>query len=111
MSYSIGINIVPERCLDDLNALLKTIAPIAREMPWSHWLTIMQNGNKLITCFDDDKSQIIGMTTVIPIIKPTGNFVEICDTAVLKEYRDLQITARLLVEADALIQKMNLVLL
>ncbi len=111
MSYSIGINVVPESCLDDLNALLKIIVPIAGEMPWSHWVSIMYSGTDLITCFDDEKDQVIGMTSVVYMTRPTGNFADICDTAILQKYRDSQIESRLIIRAASLIQEKGFILL
>ncbi len=109
MSYSIGVNVVPESCLDDLNTLLKIIVPVAREMPWSHWVGIMHSDTDLITCFDDEKCRVIGMTSVIYITKPTGNFADICDTAILPECKHLQ--SYLLIQADNLIREKGFILL
>jgi len=111
MSYSIGANIVPRSCLDDLNKLLKLVNPIARDMPWTYWRNIMQSGNQLITCFDDKRNCVIGMTTVAPIIIPSGCFADIYDTAVFAEYADTPVTSSMLCAAEKLIKDANLILI
>ena len=112
MSYSIGVNVVPERYLDDLNALLKILVPIAREMPWGYWVNIMRSGTELITCFDDKEDKIIGMTSVVYINKPSGNFANICDTVILEEeYISTQIRAKMMIKGADLIKEKGYVLL
>ena len=111
MKYSIGINVVPESCLGDLNALLKTIVPVAREMPWSHWVNILRSTTDFITCFDNEKDRVIGMTFMVPTIRPMGSFAEICDTAVLEEYDDLQISPSLIIAAADRAKEKGLLLL
>ncbi len=102
---------MPESCLDDLNTLLKIIVPIAKEMTWSYWVKILCSNTDLITCFNDANGQIVSMTSVVYIIKPTGNFAEICDTATLPEYSSSQIESSLKVRAFDLIQEKGFILL
>ncbi len=109
-NYSIGVNVIVQSCTDDLNKLLQIINPIARDMPWKYWYNIMQSGSHIITCFDDEKNRVIGMTTVVPNIRPSGCFADICDIAVLDEYADKQIISTVLVAADKIVKERGLTL-
>lgn len=85
-SYDIGINVIAERSLPDLNRLLSLITPSMSPLPqWKHWRDIMINGNIVITCIDHH-DHIIGMTTLVPIVKPTGMIALVCDTAILHHH-------------------------
>ena len=111
MSLSIGINAIVQLCTNDLNDLLRLIKPNAKKLSWTDWYNIMQSGSTLITCFDDSKSRVIGMTTIVPHIRPSGKFAQICDTTVSTEYDTVTIEAELTRVAKNLIRKYELSLI
>lgn len=66
-SFSIGINTVVERCIEELNHLLRIVSPKGPDQPWAHWQSLQRNGY-IITCHDDSKgSAIVGVIVVVPI--------------------------------------------
>jgi len=111
MSLSIGINAIAPSCVDDLNNLLHMISPTAHKLSWADWYNIMQSSSTLITCFDDENSHVIGMTTIVPNIRPTGKFVQICDTIVSQKYNTAKIEANLKHVAHTIIKKTDLELI
>lgn len=66
-SFSIGINTVVERCIEELNHLLRIVKPKGSDQPWTYWQSLQRNGY-IITCHDDSKgATIVGVIVVIPI--------------------------------------------
>jgi hypothetical protein len=111
--FSIGVNVTPMACLNDLNKLLKEIHPIAKEMPWKHWEDIMSYPNTfLITCFDDKNNEVVAMATLIIITKPSGKFALFCDNVELNlEWTiKINITTTMFKEAKKIAKRQNAIL-
>ncbi|XLQ20325.1 MAG: hypothetical protein ACKUBY_00905 [Candidatus Moraniibacteriota bacterium] len=108
MSHSIGTNAIAISCVDDLNSLRKIIMPDAPKVSWNYWETIMRSGGKIITCFNDNTNQVVGML----ILMPDKNLsdIHICETSTLEPGPNPIYTA-LISEAYREIKKSGLTLI
>ncbi|MEN8251997.1 MAG: hypothetical protein ABFQ53_00225 [Patescibacteria group bacterium] len=90
MSFSVGSNIIAPSCVTALNALMrrnKAVPRTVQNISWSEWKKfMMEEGGKIITCFDDENECPVAAALVVRINKPTGKLGQIHDISISPRY-------------------------